>query len=196
MTDRIIRNEHDLAHNVWLPFPGYEQMFEITANGRVRSLSRLVNSPAAGGQRRIKGRILKPSLVKGYRAIQPNIGGKRKTLYLHRAIAELFVPNPSAKPCVNHIDGDKQNNSPDNLEWCTHLENMQHAYRTGLAKAPESGPGEMSRASKLTDADVVDIKIRLGRGETQKSISEKYGVSKGTIGFIARGETWSHIEVD
>ena len=56
----------------------------------------------------------------------------RKNRNVHRVIAETFIPNPNNLPCVNHKDGNKLNNSVDNLEWCTHSENTLHSYRTGL----------------------------------------------------------------
>lgn len=58
---------------------------------------------------------------------------KRYHRSLHRIIALSRVPNPCGKPHVNHIDGVKTNNDPDNLEWVTHQENIDHAHRTGLA---------------------------------------------------------------
>lgn len=54
--------------------------------------------------------------------------------YVHRLVAEYFIENPKNLPCVNHINGDKENNSVHNLEWCSYQENMQHAVRTGLFK--------------------------------------------------------------
>lgn len=57
--------------------------------------------------------------------------------YVHRLVAETFLDNPDPlnKTCVNHIDGNKHNNSVSNLEWCTRSENEQHARRTGLKKS-------------------------------------------------------------
>lgn len=65
----------------------------------------------------------------GYKMIRtPN-----RDWYLHRMLAVHFIPNPKNKPQVNHIDGDKLNNSLENLEWVTKSENMRHAFDTGLA---------------------------------------------------------------
>jgi predicted DNA-binding protein YlxM (UPF0122 family) len=69
---------------------------------------------------------------KGYVRFRICVNGKSKNLSLHRIVAETFIPNPENKPEVNHIDGNKLNNTVENLEWNTRKENADHAYRTGL----------------------------------------------------------------
>lgn len=58
--------------------------------------------------------------------------GKRINKKVHRLVADAFIPNIDNKPEINHISGDKFDNCVENLEWCTHSENMKHAYRTGI----------------------------------------------------------------
>lgn len=96
------------------------------------------------------GRIL--SYKRGeFRDLKPNdngcgylrVGvGHGNPIYVHRIVAETFIenPDPERKTQVNHIDGNKYNNSSDNLEWCTPVENNRHAFATGLKK-PSPGRG-------------------------------------------------------
>lgn len=75
------------------------------------------------------GHLMKGSIDRcGYRNIIIN----RKNKNIHRLIAETFTPNPENKPCINHKDGNKQNNHVSNLEWCTHSENTIHSFENGL----------------------------------------------------------------
>ena len=72
--------------------------------------------------------------TKGYLTTDMYINGKRKTLRVHRIVAEEFVANPENKPVVNHKDGNKHNNCAANLEWVTKKENCEHAWSNGLVK--------------------------------------------------------------
>lgn len=86
---------------------------------------------------RVKGKLLyrcsKATQSRGgkYHSVSYSVNGVQKHVYVHRLVAEGFVPNPEGKPQVNHKDGDGHNNSADNLEWVTASENTRHAYRTG-----------------------------------------------------------------
>lgn len=173
--------------------PGFEDRLQINIKGEVRTKSRRVNSPAAGGSRVIKSIRPRVVLIKGYPSVQVRKNGKHSSVYLHRALAKLFIPNPEGKPCINHIDGNKANFDLSNLEWCTHQENMRHAFATGLAVPRELGAGEMSPAAKLNNAKVAEIKRRLARGEGTTGIARQYGVRAGTIDHIRAGRTWAHI---
>lgn len=68
----------------------------------------------------------------GYKQVFVCVKNKRYMRYVHRLVAECFVPNPDGAPEINHKDGNKANNNADNLEWCTSRENKIHAIRTGL----------------------------------------------------------------
>jgi hypothetical protein len=82
----------------------------------------------------------------------PTVSFNSKTKRVHRIVAELFVPNPFNKKEVNHIDGNKLNNHRKNLEWCTRIDNMQHAWRTGLMRSKGSARSEWALCKYPRDA--------------------------------------------
>jgi len=107
---------------MWKPVKNYEGLYEVSDDGRVRSTKR----------RGSAGRELKPFNLKGYRRVSLSFKSKPIDYMVHRLVANAFIGNPDNLPHVNHIDGDKSNNIVSNLEWCSHLQNMHHAWRTGL----------------------------------------------------------------
>jgi hypothetical protein len=126
------------------------------------------------------GRKLKPQPNgKGY--LRVGIG--KKLMFVHRLVAEMYVPNPDNKPQVNHIDGDKTNNRADNLEWVSNLENRSHAVDSGLQVHGERCPW-----AKLTKEDV--LAIRADEDATITELAKRYGVSRAAIRDVRQFKTW------
>lgn len=103
----------------WRPVVGYESVYEVSNKGDIVRVQ--------------TGHRLKPSIAKnGYYVVALWDKNKGKSHYIHRMIAEAFIPNPKGFKTVNHKDGNKLNNDISNLEWCSYGRNNQHAYDTGL----------------------------------------------------------------
>lgn len=125
-----------------------------------------------------KHRFLSPCPhTQGYHTVHLCNKGKVKTHFIHRLVAEAFL-DKTVNTEVNHIDGDKQNNHVQNLEWVTHSENKLHALKLGLADS-----GERHKNSKLTDAQVIEIRELKGK-MSQSNIARKYGVSQTHVSAI------------
>lgn len=117
----------------WKSINSYEQSYEINDEGKIRSITRLTLT-IKGTYKLVKGRILIPKLHNnGYLFITLSKNGQTKNYYIHRLVAEAFIPNPEFKPIVNHINGIKSDNTLENLEWVTISENVNHAYAIGLS---------------------------------------------------------------
>ena len=119
----------------------------------------------------------------GYLSVNLFKNGKEYKRTVHRLVAEAFLKNNDQKPQVNHIDGDKENNRLDNLEYCTALENMQHAFETGLH----------SKRGRLTEDELDQIVDMLNAGMIYREIADKFNISPSQVHYIATGR--SHKEL-
>lgn len=97
--------------------------YEISDTGLVKSVDRYVNSKG-GSKRLAPGRMLKFTENKdGYYNVGIHHNGEQHTKFVHQLVAEAFIPNPENKPCIDHVNGNRQDNRVENLRWCTIEEN-------------------------------------------------------------------------
>jgi len=167
---------------------GFEN-YTIEVDGTVRSIERLVIR-SNGRLYRHKEKVVKHHLNKSvgrYQVYLKNECGEQKALYLHRLLAIAFIPNPLNLPEVNHINGDKTDNRLENLEWCTRLENTQHAERLGLKNHKS---GEENGNAKLTGLQVSEIRMLINDGVRKTEISERYRISLTHVYFIHHNKSW------
>ena len=108
---------------IWKDIPNYEGIYQVSNLGNVRDIIT---------DRHRKPKNLTLNHRSGYYSVMLCKDKTQKNVLVHRLVAQSFIPNPQNKPQVNHIDGNKQNNCVDNLEWCTAKENLQHASKMGL----------------------------------------------------------------
>lgn len=159
----------DTQEEIWKDVVGYEQYYQISSHGKLRSVRR--------------GRIMSaPPNSSGYHHTSLNAKGSTKGIYIHLIVAGHFVDNPFSKPEINHKDGDKSNNKCNNLEWVTKCENMRHSYHV------------LRRGHiKLTPQDVMAIRESYASGNGVGIISDVTGVSRANIQAIVTRQSWKHI---
>lgn len=117
--------------------------------------------------------------------------GSQKSFFRHRLVMICFNKVDNYKNLqVNHIDGNKQNNTLNNLEWCTNQENRIHAVKLGLAASLK---GEDNPASKLLESQVLDIVNDLLNHVPYSQICKKYNCSKSTISAIKNKRNWVYL---
>ena len=177
----------------WRPIDGYEGLYEVSSKGRVRRFRK--SRPQA------PYRILHPNIrshqgkfPSNYQCVTLSKNNVRTSYNIHRLVASAFIPNLRNCSVVNHKDGNKHNNSVENLEWCTYEENNAHATKTGLKTQVVLPPvlrGEDNPTSKLKEYQVRKIRELLGTQKYKlREIGDMFGVSMHAIFDIKRGKTW------
>ena len=180
-----------MSTEVWKPIENYQGYYSVSNLGRIRSEERVVPHKRSGSKT-IREKILAPGLNRhGYLLAYLTQNGVKKTMKIHRLVAEAFLDNPNNLPAVNHKNGLKIDNSVDNLEWCSFAANNQHAYDSGLKKAAK---GSKNGLAKLTELDVELIREMVSIWKMQqKEIAKLFGVGKSAICKIVNRQNWSHI---
>lgn len=165
----------------WRPVPGYEQFYDVSSLGRVRS------------RHSIPFRILKPYInADGYAVVglygrgpHRNGGYKRR---VHQLVAEAFLYKSLGAVEVRHLDGNPQNNVVTNLKWGSYRDNREDSRKHGTLAV-----GEKHGRSKLDASDVRQIRSNWNGGSTYTSVARDYGVDPKTIWQIIKGRTWVQV---
>lgn len=184
----------------WLPVVGYEGLYDVSNCGRVKSLDRRVTT-----KRKVqingffvKGKI-KPSFDdgKGYRRVEISKNGNNRKIFVHRLVAEAFLPNPKNKPQINHTKGQKSNNVVWQLEWATKSEDRQHAIKVLGAGSgtpwkncnPKDHPMYGRKGSKAPSSRKIICNETGVEYESIKDASDKLGYKVTTLKYVLMGIT-------
>ncbi|HLI93239.1 MAG TPA: NUMOD4 domain-containing protein [Puia sp.] len=152
----------------WHDIPGYQGKYQISEDLQIRSNECIIYQRDINGNffsRVQPEKILIPFVNSGYFKINLN----KQMKYVHRIVATVFVPNPNNYSVVNHVDGNKLNYHPSNLEWTTDQLNCQHAWKTGL--------------TKMTDGMRQGLRV----GQLLKGYKSKVRRDEATGKFMANG---------
>lgn len=159
-----------MIDELFIPVASLENRYAVSEKGRVRNIK--TGKP-------VKGSLGKP----GYRVVHyksPDKGLVQR--YIHHLVLEAFAKGVTTPFVTNHKDGDKLNNSVDNLEKVSPRENAIHANKTGLCQRSDQRPNV-----KVLDKDIPTIKGLRSTGLTYAEIASMYGVSRHLVSYICRG---------
>lgn len=171
----------------WRPVVGYEGLYEVSNDGKVRSITR-DRECGITGVHHYEGRELSLSHdAYGYLQCALCDSGRIKKAKVHRLVASAFIPKVDGKNHVNHLNGVKDDNRVENLEWCDIAENNRHAYATGLShgvprdatlRGAEKSAQKRRRAVIRSDGQ---------RFESAAAASRALGVSSCMVAKTIRG---------
>lgn len=144
----------------WLPIARFERKYLISNDGLIWNLGKEIEQPQY--------------IVDDYKHVHLKMNGEHLQIGVHRLVALHFIPNPYQHPLVNHLDGIKNRNREDNLEWADHIRNAQHALEHGLRS------GFMSHAEKS------ELVLRVLSGELIQDIAKQIGRGKESLSGMLR----------
>lgn len=176
----------------WKTVEGWD-LYEISNFGRLRSKDRWV--PNHGGIYLKRGRLLNPVPDRyGYPCFCLKQDGRKWPVKIHRLVAMSFLPNPENKPEVNHIDNNPGNPRVDNLEWCTHHDNMMWMHKTGRAKRTPEWIEHLNQGLDHLRKPVEGINLQTGEVVACDSVNDtkKLGFLPGQVSRCCNGKAMTH----
>ena len=178
-----------LPNEEWRDIVGYEGLYQVSSLGRVKSLPRSIMYKD-GREYVYPSKVLKNLKIStGYRSVTLYGANGKKQYYVHRLVAETFIPNPQNLGDVNHKDGCKTNNILFNLEWCNRSDNQKHAYKNGLNWV------HMDEAIKERSRPVIQYAPSgevVAEYASASKAAKASGYNQGQISKYCRGENKKH----
>jgi len=168
---------------IWKDIEGYNKIYQVSNLGRVRSLDRKIFNNGNGAWCNQKGKVLKPNTDSGgypYVGLYDVNNKRTSSVKVHRLVAFAFCGGYEEGLEVNHINGIRNDNRAENLEWVTRSGNSRHRFKLGY-RMPS---GERNPASKLKNEHLPIIYTLYDCGVSQKTIAKAFDVSQGTISNI------------
>lgn len=176
----------------WTQLPQYNNIYEISTLGNIRSIDRIVNAKN-GSTRNVKGKNIKLINNGSYYVVGLAKRGKNKQYLVHRLVAETFIPNVYNYPVVNHINGNKLDNRVENLEWCTIEYNVKDAWKNGLMKTLKGKENKMfgkygKNANKSKPVYQYDLNYNfIKKWNCQRDVQRELGFSEKCISNCVLG---------
>lgn len=172
---------------LWLPVVGYEGLYEVSDQGRVKSVDRLKKSKG-GSQCVWRGRVLTQFKRTRYWSVRLSRENKAVNCHVHHLVARAFLGEKPEGQIVLHGAGGSSDNSLANLSYGTHKQNSLDKHRDGTYLW-----GESTHCSKLTAAQVRQIREMAAAGALQQFLAQAFGVHQTAISAIIRRKTWAHL---
>jgi hypothetical protein len=170
------------APEEWRPVPRHPA-YEVSSLGRVRRVA------AGPGVRPVPYILKQPLCRDGYPNVTLYGADGQRRYRTNRIVCEAFYgPPPSPAHQAAHNNGVRSDSRASNVRWATPSENMADCLNHGTHSLGERNP-----LAKLTEKEVLDIRLALSSGESQGSIARRFGVGQPTISKIARREAWNHV---
>lgn len=181
-----------MEKEIWSDISHYEGIYQVSSFGKIRSVDRLVFN--GRNYYRKAGSMIQPWVggTSPYLCVCLSQKGKTKNYLVHRLVAEHFLSSWDKTLEVNHLDGDKHNNSASNLEMCNRQQNISHA----VIKRLKNDSGELSNNSKLTNDEAQTIRNLHSQGIMQKVLAQRYNVSKQTICNIVHNKRYKNESIN
>lgn len=175
---------------VWRPVVGYERHYEVSSDGAVRSVDRVLDKSDGTRQPR-RGQLLTPTPSgKGYLSVMLRFAKRR---YVHSLVCEAFHgPRPSDSHEAAHGNGDRLDNRASNLRWATKPENQQDSIRHGTKWSHPIGTQRATDNpnAKLTWDIVREMRRRHADGESERRLAAEFGIGKSQAHNVLSGKSW------